>query len=74
MGRSKLSVTISEQTYKDIKSFAAIKKMKISHLVEEALEEKTRKLKEEELLHQIKVWAVQRRWTCWKTACRDHPK
>jgi hypothetical protein len=48
--------------------------MKISHLVEEALEEKTRKLKEEELLYQIKVWAVQRRWTCWKTACRDHPK
>ena len=53
MGRAKLSVTISEQTYREIKSFADRKKMKISHLVQEALEEKTKKLKEEELLRQI---------------------
>jgi len=53
MGQSKLSVTIPEQTYREIKAFASIKKVKLSHLVAEALAEKTQKLKEDSLLQRI---------------------
>ena len=53
MGQSKLSVTIPEQTYQEIKALASIKKVKLSHLVAEALAEKVRKLKEDALLQRI---------------------
>jgi hypothetical protein len=53
MGYSKLSVTIPDQTYRQIKELAAGKRIKLSHLVAEALSEKVRKLKEEMLLERI---------------------
>jgi hypothetical protein len=53
MGYSKLSVTIPDHTYKQIKELATRKHLKLSHLVTEALSEKVRKLKEEMLLNQI---------------------
>ena len=53
MGYSKLSVTIPDQTYKQIKELAAGKRVKLSHLVAEALSEKVQKLREEMLLERI---------------------
>lgn len=53
MGYSKLSVTIPDQTYRQIKELAADKRIKLSHLVAEALSEKVLKLKEEMLLERI---------------------
>ena len=53
MGYSKLSVTIPDEIYHEMKSLASKKKMKLSHLVTEALSEKTRKMKEDELIQQI---------------------
>ena len=53
MGYSKLSVTIPDQTYKQIKELAAGKRVKLSHLVAEALSEKVLKLREEMLLERI---------------------
>lgn len=53
MGYSKLSVTIPDDIYTEIKEFASRKKIKLSHLVTEALSEKTRKIKEEMLIQQI---------------------
>ncbi|MBT3258584.1 MAG: hypothetical protein HN366_19295 [Deltaproteobacteria bacterium] len=53
MGYSKLSVTIPDQTYRQIKELAAGKRIKLSHLVAEALSEKVLKLKEEMLLERI---------------------
>ena len=53
MGYSKLSVTIPNQTYQQIKELAASKRIKLSHLVAEALSEKVRKLREEMLIERI---------------------
>ena len=53
MGYSKLSVTIPEGTYRQIKKLAASKHIKLSHLVAEALSEKVRKLREEMLTERI---------------------
>lgn len=53
MGYSKLSVTIPDQTYRQIKELAAGKHIKLSHLVAEALSEKLQKLREEMLLERI---------------------
>ena len=53
MGHAKMSVTIPDEMYKEIKAIASQKKIKLSHLVTEALAEKTQKLKEEALLRQI---------------------
>ena len=53
MGYSKLSVTIPDEIYHEMKSFALKKKVKLSHLVAEALSEKTRKMKEDALIQQI---------------------
>ncbi|MCP4578065.1 MAG: hypothetical protein GY846_17465 [Deltaproteobacteria bacterium] len=53
MGYSKLSVTIPDNTYREIKEFAAGKRIKLSHLVAEALSEKVRKMKDEMLLERI---------------------
>ncbi len=53
MRHSKLSVTIPEPTYLDIKALASDHKVKLSHLVAEALAEKARKMKEEALLRRI---------------------
>jgi len=53
MGYSKLSVTIPEQTYREIKELASNKKIKLSHLVAEALAEKARELKGEAFVQRI---------------------
>lgn len=53
MGYTKLSVTIPEEMYEDIKSLSLKRKCKISHFVSEAIAEKTKKLKDEALIQQI---------------------
>ena len=53
MGYSKLSVTIPDHTYREIKELATRKKTKLSHLVAEALLEKVQKLREEMLIERI---------------------
>jgi len=53
MGYSKLSVTIPDDIYTDLKELASRKKIKLSHLVTEALSEKTCKMKEEALIRKI---------------------
>jgi hypothetical protein len=53
MGYTKLSVTIPEEMYEEIKNLSLKKKFKISHFVSEALAEKTKKLKAEALIQQI---------------------
>lgn len=53
MGYSKLSVTIPDQIYREIKELASNKKVKLSHLVAEALAEKARELKGEALVQRI---------------------
>jgi metal-responsive CopG/Arc/MetJ family transcriptional regulator len=53
MGYSKMSVTIPDEMYKEIKELASRKKIKLSHLVTDALAEKTRKMKEEAFVQRI---------------------
>ena len=53
MGYTKLSVTIPDEMYKDIKMISLNKKIKISHLVTEAIDDKLRKLKDQEYLKKI---------------------
>ncbi len=53
MGYSKISVTIPDKIYRELKELASIKKMKLSHLVADALAEKTRKMKEEAFVRHI---------------------
>ena len=53
MGYSKLSVTLPDQTYREIKELASNKKIKLSHLVAEALAEKARELRGEALVQRI---------------------
>jgi metal-responsive CopG/Arc/MetJ family transcriptional regulator len=53
MGSSKISVTIPEEMYKEIKGLASRKKMKLSHLVADALAAQARKMKEEAFIQQV---------------------
>jgi len=53
MGYAKISVTIPDKMYKEIKELASKKNIKLSHLVSGALAEKTKKMKEEALIQQI---------------------
>ena len=53
MGHAKLSVTIPDEVYGDIRKLASIKKIKLSHLVTEALVEKIRKAKEQNYIQQV---------------------
>lgn len=53
MGFSKLSVTIPDTMYKEIKELASKENIKISHLVSDALTEKVKKMREEALIQQI---------------------
>ena len=53
MGYAKMSVTIPDEMYREIKELASKKNIKLSHLVSDALAEKTRKMKEEALIQQI---------------------
>jgi post-segregation antitoxin (ccd killing protein) len=53
MGYSKISVTIPDEVYIELKTLASDRKVKVSHLVTDALAEKIRKLKEDEFVRQI---------------------
>ena len=53
MGYSKISVTIPDEMYNDMKEFTAKEKIKISHLVAEAIADKLRKIKEERFIQQV---------------------
>jgi metal-responsive CopG/Arc/MetJ family transcriptional regulator len=53
MGYSKMSVTIPKEIYEEIKEVASRKKIKLSHLVADALAEKARKIREETFVEQI---------------------
>jgi metal-responsive CopG/Arc/MetJ family transcriptional regulator len=53
MGYSKMSVTIPDEMYKEIKELASRQKIKLSHLVADALAEKARKMKEEAFVQSI---------------------
>ena len=53
MGFSKMSVTIPDEMYKEIKELASARNIKLSHLVADALAEKARRLKEEVFVERI---------------------
>jgi metal-responsive CopG/Arc/MetJ family transcriptional regulator len=53
MGHSKLSVTIPDEVYDQINEFASKKKIKLSHLVTEALVEKLRMKREQDYIQQV---------------------
>jgi len=53
MGHSKLSVTIPDEIYKQINEFASKEKIKLSHLVTEALIEKLRMKREQAYIEQV---------------------
>ena len=53
MGYAKLSVTIPDEMYKEIKQLALRKNIKVSHLVSDALAEMARKMREQAIIEQI---------------------
>jgi len=53
MGHSKLSVTIPDEIYNDINEMASREKVKLSHLVTEALIDKLRKKREQAYIQQV---------------------
>ena len=53
MGHSKISVTIPDEIYNDINEMALREKVKLSHLVTEALVDKLRKKREESYIQEI---------------------
>ena len=53
MGYSRISVTIPDEIYSDLNTVLTKNKMKISHLVTEALVDKLRKIKEEAFVHKV---------------------
>ena len=53
MGFSKVSVTIPDEIFKEIKELAIARNIKLSHLVADALAEKARKIKEEAFVERV---------------------
>ena len=53
MGHSKVSITIPDEVYQELKAIVTDKKTKISHLVTEAIIEKIKKIKEEAYVRKI---------------------
>ena len=53
MGYSKISVTIPDEMFNDMKEFTSRERIKISHLVAEAIADKLRKIKEERFVQQV---------------------
>ena len=53
MGHSKMSVTVPEEIFREIKEISVARKTKLSHLVTEALTEKIRKIKEQAIISRI---------------------
>ena len=55
MAHSKISVTIPDEIYNDINEMASKEKVKLSHLVTEALVDKLRKKKKEAYIQQVNM-------------------
>ena len=53
MGHSKMSVTVPEEIFREIKEISSIRKTKLSHLVTEALTEKIKKIKEQAIISRL---------------------
>ena len=53
MGHAKVSVTIPREIYEEVKDFSIRHDVKLSHIVTEALLEKLKKIREEELIDRI---------------------
>lgn len=53
MGHSKISITIPDEVYQDLKAIVTDKKIKISHLVTEAIVEKIKKIKEDAYVKKV---------------------
>lgn len=53
MGYSRLSITVPDELFEELKVMAKKKKVKISHLVTDAIREKNNKLKEEAFVQQV---------------------
>lgn len=53
MGASRLSVTLPTELFHEVKRLASEREMKLSHLVTEAIREKTRRMKDDELLQKL---------------------
>ncbi|MEX1327117.1 MAG: hypothetical protein AB1Z29_09970 [Desulfobacterales bacterium] len=53
MGHSKISVTIPDEIYNDIDEMASREKVKLSHLVTEALTDKLRKKRNKPIYKQV---------------------
>jgi len=53
MGYSKISVTIPDEMFNDMMEFTSRERIKISHLVAEAIADKLRKIKEERFVQQV---------------------
>lgn len=56
MGYSRLSVTVPDELFKEIKAMARKKKIKLSHLVTDAIREKNNRLKEEAFVQQVNAF------------------
>ncbi len=53
MGYSRLSITVPDELVEELKAMAKKKKIKLSHLVTDAIREKNNRLKEEAFVQQI---------------------
>ena len=53
MGHAKMSVTVPEEIFREIKEISVARKTKLSHLVTEALTEKIKKIKEQAIISRI---------------------
>jgi len=53
MGYHRLSVTVPDDVFQQLKAFASARKMKVSHIVAEAIAEKNRRLREESFVEAV---------------------
>jgi metal-responsive CopG/Arc/MetJ family transcriptional regulator len=53
MGYAKVSVTIPQEVYEEIKNISSRNNVKLSRLVAEAISDKLRRIKEQDLIDQI---------------------
>lgn len=53
MGYSRLSITVPDELFEELKVMAKKKQVKLSHLVTDAIREKNNKLKEEAFVQQV---------------------
>ena len=53
MGYSRLSITVPDELFEELKAMAKKRKIKLSHLVTDAIREKNNRLKEETFVQQV---------------------